>query len=387
MLLSRYILLSVLMVTMGACSGNQALESRFAPANPNNPNNTITNNNPSPPNKGENEVKLPDDFPQDIPIYSQAKLITVDGKQTVWSSIDPLNLIIEFYQQELTAQNWTVSQPEENVIIATKPDTQESLRLSFTPNNDETQFTLTYEKETTALIIPNNNNNTNNNNSSIDTNNNKNTVVDNSYLEPLKRLQIISPSENLKPHDTISRREYARWLVKANNLIYSDVNGKLIRLATPNSQPVFTDIGTNDPDFAMIQGLAQAGLIPSSLTQDTSSIVFKPDEALTREDLIRWKIPLDFRQKLPNASLDTIKETWGFQDATKINTQAWAPLYVDWQNGEASNIRRGFGYITLFQPQKPVTYEEAGRILSSFGYQGDIRNLADVTGNNQSTSP
>lgn len=382
MFLFRYILLSCLIITVTACSGNQSLQSRFAPVNPNTENKT-TNNNPPTPVENPAEVKLPADFPKDIPIYRQAKLITVDGKQTVWSSIDPLNLITEFYQQQLPAQNWNITQAEENLIIATKPDTQESFKLSLTPNNDETQFTITYETEATVVIptTPDNittpDNVTNPNNVNKPSLNNQTS----SSLEELVRLQIIPSTEKLNPHQSITRREYARWLVKVNNLIYSDVNSKLIRLATPNNKPVFTDIPTNDPDFAIIQGLAEAGLIPSTLTQSSSSIAFKPDTPLTREDLITWKIPLDFRQKLPNASLDTIKETWGFQDATKITPQAWQELYVDWQNGEESNIRRGFGYITLFQPQKPVTLDEAGRILSIFGYQGDIRNLKEVTGN------
>ncbi|WP_017295063.1 S-layer homology domain-containing protein [Geminocystis herdmanii] len=382
MFLLRYILLSCLIITVTACSGNQSLQSRFAPVNPNTENNTTPNNLPTPV-ENPTGVKLPDDFPKDIPIYNQAKLITVDGKQTVWSSIDPLNLITEFYQQQLPAQNWNITQAEENLIVATKPDTQESFKLSLTPSNDETEFTITYETEATVIIPtqtnPNNVTIPNNNNDNKPPLNNQNS----SSLEELVRLQIIPSTEKLNPHESITRREYARWLVKVNNLIYSDVNSKLIRLATPNNKPVFTDIPTNDPDFAIIQGLAEAGLIPSTLTQDSSSIAFKPDTPLTREDLITWKIPLDFRQKLPNASLDTIKETWGFQDATKISPKAWQELYVDWQNGEESNIRRGFGYITLFQPQKPVTLDEAGRILSTFGYQGDIRNLKDV--NPQST--
>ncbi|BAQ65259.1 S-layer homology domain-containing protein [Geminocystis sp. NIES-3709] len=391
MFLLRYFSLFFLILVVNGCSGNKALESRFSPnpqlksttsnTNPptnNNPPNTITN---------PTEVKLPDNFPKEIPIYSQAKLISVDGKQTVWTSIDPLNLIIEFYQQQLTAQKWTISQAEENLIVATKPESNESFKLSLTPRSDETEFTIIYEKNTpnsTPITIDNNNPLPTNNNPSPTDNNSTTSTSTNtnpsvSSLDELVRLQIIPSTEKLNPHQSITRRKYARWLVKVNNLIYADVNSKLIRLATPNIKPIFTDIPANDPDFAIIQGLAEAGLIPSTLTQDSTSIVFNPDKPLTREDLITWKVPLDFRQKLPSATLDTIKETWGFQDAIKITPQAWQELYVDWQNGEESNVRRGFGYITLFQPQKPVTYEEAGRILSSFGYQGDIRILKDVT--------
>jgi S-layer homology domain len=388
MILFRYILFAVLMVFVNGCSGNKALESIFAP-NPQLKTNT-DNNNPQPrnpvenPNINNNSVKLPDDFPSDIPIYNQAKLITVDGKQTFWTSTDPLNLISEYYTQELTAKKWTISQSEENLIIASKPEQNQSLKLSLTPKNGETEFTLTYEttKENLISTTPINPENTNPENTILEntkplpstTNINKSS----SSLDELVRLQILPATENLNPHQIITRREYARWLVKVNNLIYADVNSKLIRLANPDSKPIFTDIPKTDPDFTFIQGLAEAGLIPSSLTQDSNAITFQPDKPLTRDDLITWKVPLDFRQKLPNATLDTIKETWGFQDAAKIKPQAWRQLYIDWQNGEESNVRRGFSYITLFQPQKPVTYEEAARILNIFGYQGEIRNIKEV---------
>ena len=46
-------------------------------------------------------------------------------------------------------------------------------------------------------------------------------------------------------------------------------------------------------------------------------------------------------------------------------------LYADFQNGDLSNIRRIFGYTTLFQPKKPVTRAEAAASLWYFGFQGD----------------
>lgn len=379
-MLIRYLFFLSLIIFINGCSGNQALQSLFAP-NPQLQNNNTPSTNP--PENSASTVKLPENFPKTIPVYSQAKLVSVDGNQTLWTSIDPLNLIIEYYQQELTAKKWTINQREENLIVATNPETQESLKISLTPRNGETEFTLNYGESGNQVINTNpNGNNTSNNQNNSTSNNNPLTTPNNtppnpSSLAELARLQIIP--ENLDPYKPITRREYARWLFKVNNLLYANSNGKLIRPANPNSKPVFNDIPQNDPDFVIIQGLAEAGLLPSILTQDSKSIVFKPSAFLTREDLISWKIPLDFRQKLPNTTLDNIKETWGFQDANKINPQTWQELYVDWQNGDDSNIRRAFGYITLFQPQKVVTYEEAGRVLSSFGYQGDIMRIQDVT--------
>ncbi|BAQ62207.1 expressed protein [Geminocystis sp. NIES-3708] len=384
MILLRYILFTFLIVVLNGCSGNKALESRFAPNSQLKSNsNSSTDTKPeiknlaTNPETNNNSLKLPDDFPSDIPVYSQAKLMSVDGKKIIWTSSDPLNLISEYYKQELTNKKWIISPSEDNLIIASKPEQNQSLQISFTPRNSETEFILTYEVSNPNLIsttptIPTNPEKP----ESLNLTNNIN--QNSSSLDELVRLGILPSTQNLNPHQIITRREYARWLVKLNNLIYADVNSKLIRLANPDSKAIFTDIPQNDPDFAIIQGLAEAGLIPSSLTQDTNAITFQPDKPLTRDDLIIWKVPLDFRQKLPNATLDTIKETWGFQDASKIKPQGWRQLYIDWQNGEDSNIRRGFNYTTLFQPQKPVTYEEAAKVLNIFGYQGDIRNVKEI---------
>lgn len=137
------------------------------------------------------------------------------------------------------------------------------------------------------------------------------------------------------------------------------------------SQTAFKDIDINDPDFGEIQGLAEAGLIPSILTSDSNNVLFRPDAALTREDLISWKVPLDLRAALPKASIETIEETWGFQDVAKIDSQAIRALFSDYQNGDRSNVRRVFGFTTLFQPKKGVTRAEAAASLWYFGYQDD----------------
>jgi hypothetical protein len=64
-----------------------------------------------------------------------------------------------------------------------------------------------------------------------------------------------------------------------------------------------------------------------------------------------WKVPLDTRQALPSASVDAVKQTWGFQDAAKVEPRALRAVLADFQNGESANIRRMLGYTTLFQPK------------------------------------
>lgn len=181
-----------------------------------------------------------------------------------------------------------------------------------------------------------------------------------------------------EPGKVITRREYARWLVTANNAIYANNTAKQIRTITETTQPAFTDVPKTNPDFPFIQGLAEAGIIPSTLSGDSTEVLFRPDAPLTREQLLLWKLPLDTRSALPTANLEAVKQTWGFQDAGKIDSRALRAVLADFQNGEQSNIRRVFGFTTLFQPKRTVTRAEAAAALWYFGTQGDGISAADV---------
>ncbi|PMB52748.1 S-layer protein [Fischerella thermalis CCMEE 5201] len=203
------------------------------------------------------------------------------------------------------------------------------------------------------------------------------------YIQDVARLGVLSvesqatknnstATTNLfEPNKNITRREYARWLVAANNAMYANIPSKQIRLASANAQPAFSDVPKTDPDFSAIQGLAESGLFPSLLSGDSTQVLFRPDAPLTREQLLMSKVPLDTRQALPTASVSAVSQTWGFQDAAKIDPKALRAILADFQNGEQSNIRRVYGYTTLFQPKKPVTRAEAAAALWYFGTQGE----------------
>jgi len=185
----------------------------------------------------------------------------------------------------------------------------------------------------------------------------------------------------------ITRREYLRWLFKANNKFYSNQPSLQIKPADINSQPLFKDLPNNDPDYPLIQGLAEAGIIPSTLTKDNTDLLLRPDAPLTREVMVLWKVPLDYRKPFPVASLETIKSSWGFSDANLIDAKAWRPLYIDQQNGEASNLRRALGYTVLLQPKKVVTRSQAAATIWSFGFQDNVLTAADVLKREGSPSP
>jgi len=210
-----------------------------------------------------------------------------------------------------------------------------------------------------------------------------------SQIQDLASLGIITAKtdQQFAPQQPITRGEFSRWLFQANNILFANQPSKQIRPAAANAKPIFTDVPNTHPDFAYIQGFADAGIIPSSLTNDPNATLFRPNAPLTREDLLLWKVPLDQRGALPKASLDNVKETWGFQDAAKINPRVWSALYADFQSGDRANLRRMFGFITIFQPQKPVTRAEAATALWYLGNQTDGISAQEVLTTPENSTP
>jgi hypothetical protein len=372
---------------LSSCSGNTNLEDRFA-ADPSLQGSPVVETSPSPVS-----TQLPDNFPTDIPRYTDAEVLSVQANpdntavQTRWKTKDPSNLVENFYQQQLAANNWEIITPftgdGSNSPLIARRDTLE-LSIAIVATSPDTEFSLEYRPTGTPQASP----------SPILSPNplttaNPTTFSDldrvsagfRSSIQELARLGVLTAtngSDRFSPNSPITRRDFARWLVQANNAIHASIPGKQIRLADTNTAPAFGDVKTNDPDYIYIQGLAEAGLIPSPLTGDTSALLFRPNVPLTREDLIAWKVPLDIRKALPTATLDTIRGTWGFQDTTKINPKTARSLYADFQNADQANIRRIFGYTTLFQPKKPITRAEAAVALWYFGFQGDGLSAADA---------
>ena len=376
------------------------------------------NNTPSPSTKS-----LPADFPKEIPIYPDAQLQSVtpstdnSGKISArWTSSDPSNFIVDFYRSQFRSNQWEVIksptdgqgefEAERNnskIKVAIEPKTVTNPQ----PNQPQTTTQLVVEyssgttaSQTTSTPTPSNTTNSdfigpvqpgNTANlpqttpQTIDSKEfsdlNKAPQELQKYIQDLAILGVVTAPTNtaktnnsanqFQPNKNITRREYARWLVTANNAMHSNSPSKLIRLAGESNKSAFSDVKNTDPDFAAIQGLAEAGLIPSPLSGDSTQVLFRPDAPLTREQMLLWKIPLDTRQGLPSASLDTVKQTWGFQDTGKIDPKALRAVIADYQNGENSNIRRVFGYTTLFQPKRAVTRAEAAAALWYFGTESD----------------
>lgn len=366
---------------------------------------------------------LPQDFPSQIPLYPQAQLQKVEpltipeaqGHLTSWSSSDPINAVQSFYERAFSSGSWQIiSKPDTDAggtFVVRRDTLQVTLSLSTgatangtaTPSatptpgqtsSSATKFDIQYIKnsgEATSQQPSQPDSAKPTSSPTVATEGTSQNFTDldklpqelRQHIDDLAALGVLSidssasktnseaSSAKFEPNKIITRREFARWLVAANNRIYANRPGQQIRLASDTTQPAFSDVTKSSPDFQSIQALAEAGLIPSRLTGDTTSVLFRPDAPLTRENLILWKIPLDTRQALPTASIDAVKQTWGFQDAGKIDPKALRAVLADFQSSEQSNIRRVFGYTTLFQPKKTVTRAEAAAAIWYFGSQSE----------------
>ncbi|MEG4026917.1 MULTISPECIES: S-layer homology domain-containing protein [unclassified Microcoleus] len=397
---------------------SKALEESLA-ADPKLKQNPVVFSSPPPATAIETNstAKLPPDFPTEIPLYPNAELIEVAGQTAPspknvrlrWESTDPVNSVQNFYSTEFGRRNWEiVSRPTaegQGSLVATRDNLRVTVSLSPTRKvGGFTEFAIDYSKDSPEIATspqPNNSESSASPTASPNSSNSEGTtptpsaspkstnvsqldtqipqqlrqyVADLSQLEVLKvrgteNANLETASTLPKPNKIVTRREYARWLVAANNQIYASRQAKQIRLAVDSSEPAFSDVPKTDQDFSAIQGLAEAGVIPSSLSGETKDVKFRPDAPLTRETMILWKVPLDTRQVLPTANIDGVKEKWGFQDASKIDSQASRAVLADFNNGDLANIRRVFGFTTLFQPKKSVTRAEAAASLWYFGVQ------------------
>jgi hypothetical protein len=416
----------LLIASLTACANSpnsKGLEESLA-ADPRLKENPVSFSTPTPSPVATNEshrsiAKLPTDFPTEIPVYTNAQLLEVTEPNNStesqvklrWKTTDPSNYVQNFYQTELLGQKWEIiskfSEDGQGKLTATKNNLL--LAVSFvSPQKSAavTEFLIEYGKGAGEIIATPQPSNSPTVISPTPTpsfspsphveqatsipspipqkvKNEQSEVPQElrQYVSDIVQLGVLKiPAKNQKldsnntlpePNKIITRREYSRWLVAVNNQFYASRQGKQIRLAVNSSMPVFSDVAKTDPDFPAIQGLAEAGLIPSSLSGDLKDVKFRPDEPLTRSAMIFWKVPLDTRQALPAANIDAVKERWGFQDSSKIEANISRAVLADFNNGDLANIRRVFGFTTLFQPNKSVTRAEAAASLWYLGVQND----------------
>lgn len=421
----RFSIGACLLLVLTACSApnSRSLEQTFA-ADP-----QLTSTPTAGINTGQNNssATLPTDFPAEIPRYPAITLqrvqpATAEQPKTLteWTSANASDRIISFYQIAFQGQGWQIEQrPEDDrqgefvvaqndlrVTVAIRPQSATSPAgtpspPSPTPTTSGTVLTIEYDRgnsnaplittsptpEASPSPTPGSANLTSESEQQF-TDLDKAPRELQASIAAVARLGVLPATTTFKPNQTVTRREFLQWLVAANNRMYANRPAQNIRLSTEASQPVFQDVPKTSSDFAIIQGLAEAGLISSSLTGDTTAVTFRPNAPLTRETLLLWKVPLDTRRALPSATVDSVRQVWGFQDAAQIDAKALRSILADHQNGDLANFRRVFGYTTLFQPKRPVTRAEAAAALASFGSQGEALSAQDALQiSQQSESP
>ncbi|KAL9254173.1 hypothetical protein AKJ16_DCAP03508 [Drosera capensis] len=192
--------------------------------------------------------------------------------------------------------------------------------------------------------------------------------VDSTQLEAissLKALKIIE--DNVKAGELCKRREYARWLVRANSLLERNqklkINPSLALSGSLNA--AFQDANIEDPDFGFIQALAEAGVVFSKIsTKEHGSCNFYTDRFISRQDLIEWKAQLEYDLNstgnvgIPKSKLDLMD----IKDTSMDMTRG---LFMDLFAGDKSLLSRVFGQTRRLQPDKPATKAQAAVALAS----------------------
>ncbi|CAI0403281.1 unnamed protein product [Linum tenue] len=207
-------------------------------------------------------------------------------------------------------------------------------------------------------------------------------AIDQGQGQTLAALQVLKVIEaDAQPGDLCSRREYARWLISASGLSRNPVSKVYPAMYIENvTELAFDDVTPDDPDFASIQGLAEAGLISSKLSshdlksasveEEEVPFHFSPESPLSRQDLVSWKVALEKRQ-LPEADKKILYQVSGFRDIDRIHPDAWPALVADLSSGDQGIVSLAFGCTRLFQPDKPVTKAQAA-IALALGEASDL---------------
>lgn len=95
-------------------------------------------------------VALPKDFPDDVPVFSQATPVAVmessDATQVQFEAQPPLDSIVEFYEKQLVAQGWnvetSVNTADGALFVSNKTGRQ--LSVTIGTDNDGLMIMLQY---------------------------------------------------------------------------------------------------------------------------------------------------------------------------------------------------------------------------------------------------
>ncbi|XP_042018699.1 uncharacterized protein LOC121766513 isoform X1 [Salvia splendens] len=197
-------------------------------------------------------------------------------------------------------------------------------------------------------------------------------VAQQEAVSALKKLKIIEDS--VSADELCTRREYARWLVRANSQLERSRRHRLNPFAALCGSRItaFDDVGLEDPDFEHIQTLAEAGIIRSKLSDgnlgsnlngDKELSYFSPERFISRQDLVTWKAKIEY-DVVSGIDKEMARRSIGFLDVKEISSDALLELFVDYQADRKGITSGVFGQSRRFQPSKPCTKAQAAVALT-----------------------
>ncbi|WP_218082346.1 hypothetical protein [Anthocerotibacter panamensis] len=188
-------------------------------------------------------------------------------------------------------------------------------------------------------------------------------------ISALARLQALPvEAETLQPNSLITRSEYLIWLFQSNNALFFDKPQRQLRPISAEAV-AFSDLPKTHPAFSFVQAFAP--FLP--LADGTGRL--RPDEPLTREELLAYKSRLDWGESAVMTPED-VAQVWQFSDSDSINPAYCGAIIKD-QNAE-SNLRRVWGGTTRLEPRQPVTRAEAAASLWRIGSESEGRSAPEA---------
>lgn len=219
------------------------------------------------------------------------------------------------------------------------------------------------------------------------------------YIDQLAQLQVFwPPGGPFQPGRPVLRREFVRWLMRADAAIWAIDPSNQIRSALPGSKPYFSDVPVTDPDFGAIEGMHDAG-IAIGFPDKT----FKPNRLITREEALAIKAYVDCGSPDPLLANDigqAYYELPAWKDKRGISRVYVAAIgsCLNQDQGttppnQLDTIGRTFGAIVMLYPKRPLDRAEAAAMIWRIGEQKpDLNNFpprsaADALGPSPTPEP
>ncbi len=206
------------------------------------------------------------------------------------------------------------------------------------------------------------------------------------FIDQLTQLQVFWPPGGLfEPAKPVLRREFVRWLMRADAAIWADSPSKIIQPAQPGAKQYFKDVPTDDPDFPAIEGMHDAGIAIGYPNH-----TFRPNVPITREEALAIKAYVDCGEPDPMIADDLAQayyELPHWRDVRRIGhayVATIASCVLQDQGTTPENrldtLARTFGTMTALHPQRPLDRAEAAAMIWEIGEQKpDLTNFPPRT--------